>query len=313
MKKLLLILFSISTFTITSSHAEDLASFCKRLPRAAYASFEKHSASSDWFEVYEVEPGIFAIYEPFQWQEVISYLITGTDKALLFDTGNGFSNIKAIIDQLTNLPVMVLNSHTHFDHIGSNHAFKAIKSPSTPFSIKNSQGWGNDYMRSEAAPEALCKGLPDGVTQDNHHIKSFTISAKVIEGDIIDLGGRKLEVMQIPGHTPDSVALLDADKGHLWTGDSFYEGPIWLFFPETDLPAYKKSIARIAALAPNLKAVFPAHNTPKADPNMLPKVRDAFDQVLAGKAKSVPLFEGTVTYEFDGFGFLMLDKKKKRK
>ncbi|TFG39606.1 MAG: hypothetical protein E4H42_05715, partial [Chromatiales bacterium] len=53
----------------TYAGAADLDSFCDRLPRAAYADFRKHKASDDWFEVYEVEPGIFAIYEPFQWQE----------------------------------------------------------------------------------------------------------------------------------------------------------------------------------------------------------------------------------------------------
>lgn len=303
--KIFLIALACIVLAPLKAYADDLASFCERLPRPAYANFEKHEVSTDWFEVYEVKPGIFALYEPFQWQEVISYLIVGTDKALLFDTGNGFSDIKAIVDQLTDLPLQVLNSHTHFDHIGGNHAFTSILSPSTPFSVKNSQGWENDTMAQEAAPEALCHGLPKGVTQDNHHIKPFTIMGTVVEGDIIDLGGRKLEVLQIPGHTPDSIALLDAESGYLWTGDSFYEGPIWLYFPETDLKLFKKSIARLAALAPKLKALFPAHNTPKADPALLPKVQAAFDLILAGHKKATPAWEGTVTFDFEGFGFLM--------
>jgi hypothetical protein len=66
-----------------AASAADLATFCERLPRPAYAAFEKHAASNDWFEVYEVASGIFAIYEPFQWQEVISYLIIGAGSALL--------------------------------------------------------------------------------------------------------------------------------------------------------------------------------------------------------------------------------------
>jgi glyoxylase-like metal-dependent hydrolase (beta-lactamase superfamily II) len=43
------------------------------------------------------------------------------------------------------------------------------------------------------------------------------------------------QILHITGHTDDSIALLDAEAGFLWTGDSFYEGPIWLYFPEIDL------------------------------------------------------------------------------
>ena len=283
----------------------DLENFCDRLPRPAYAAFQKHAISNDWFEVYEVEPGIWAIYEPFQWQEVISYLIIGTDTALLFDTGNGIGNIKAIVDQLTDKPVQVLNSHTHFDHIGGNYQFEKILSVATGFSIANSDGLKNDMVRMEVSPAALCKGLPKGVSQENHQIRPFTITGQVSEGDIIDIGNRRFEILQIPGHTDDSIALLDREAGFLWTGDSFYEGPIWLWFPETELAAYKRSIARLAALAPGLKALFPAHNTPKTDPVVLVEAQHAFDLVLQGKATPVPAWEGTVTFEFEGFGFLM--------
>ncbi len=286
----------------------DLENFCERLPRPAYAVFQKHESSNGWFEVYEVEPDIWAIYEPFQWQEVISYLIIGTDIALLFDTGNGIGNIKAIVDQLTEKPVQVLNSHTHFDHIGGNYQFAEILSVSTDFSIANSKGLNSDMVTMQVSPEALCKGLPDGVTQENHRIRPFTITKKVTEGDVIDIGIRQLEILHVTGHTDDAIALLDREAGFLWTGDNFYEGPIWLYFPETDLAAYKQSIARLAALVPGLKALFPAHNTPKADPAMLVEVQKAFDLVLAGKAKPVPTWEGTVTFEFEDFGFLMREE-----
>jgi len=234
----------------------ELAGFCDRLPRAAYTAFEKDQSSNDWFEVYEVESGIWAIYEPFQWQEVISYLIVGSRSALLFDTGNGLGDIKAIVDQLTDKPVRVLNSHTHYDHIGGNYQFDEILSVATDFSIANSRGAANKIVAMEASPQALCKDLPEGVTQENHLIRPFTITAQVKEGDVIDLGGRRLEILQVPGHTDDSIALLDRDAGFLWTGDTFYEGPIWLWFPETDLAAYQKSIARLADLVPTLTALF---------------------------------------------------------
>lgn len=289
----------------TYAGAADLDSFCDRLPRAAYADFRKHKASDDWFEVYEVEPGIFAIYEPFQWQEVISYLIIGTESALLFDTGNGIGDIKAVVEQLTDEPVRVLNSHSHFDHIGGNYQFDDVLSIATEFTLARTGGIQSDEVRMEASPEALCKSLPEGVTEANHQTRPFSITETIAEGDVVDIGGRRLEVLHVPGHTDDSIALLDRDAGFLWSGDSFYEGPIWLFFPETDLAAYQKSVAKLAAVAADLKAVFPAHNTPKADPALLMQLRENLDRVLTGKVEPVPVSDGNVEFRFDGFSFLM--------
>jgi glyoxylase-like metal-dependent hydrolase (beta-lactamase superfamily II) len=275
------------------------------LPRPAYAAFEKHSSSNEWFEVYEVGPDIWAIYEPFQWQEVISYLIVGTNKALLFDTGNGLGDIKAIVDQLTEKPVMVLNSHSHIDHIGGNYQFDHILSVATDFTLGRTHGIKNEMVATEASPQALCKALPAGVTAENHQIRPFTIQKRVKEGDVIDLGVRQLKVLHITGHTDDAIALLDEESGFLWTGDSFYEGPIWLYAPETDLAAYRNSIARLAKLAPTLTALFPAHNTPRADPARLLEAQRAFELVLRGEVQPTPTWEGVVTFEFPGFGFLM--------
>ncbi len=285
--------------------AADLGSFCDRLPRAAYASLQKHEVSNDWFEVYEIEPDIWAIYEPFQWQEVISYLIVGSESAVLFDTGNGIGNIRSIVRQLTDKPLRVLNSHSHIDHIGGNYQFEEILSVSTPFSISRTSGLRNEGILLEVSPEALCKDLPHGVNRDEHQTRPYSISGVVEDGDVLDLGGRRLEILHVPGHTDDAIALLDRDAGFLWSGDSFYEGPIWLFAPETDLESYQSSVARMAALAPGLNAVFPGHNTPRADPVLLVELRDKLDQVLAGEITPGPASDGAVEFRFRHFGFLM--------
>lgn len=285
--------------------AADLESFCDRLPRPAYANYQKHAAGNEWFEVYEIEPDIYAIYEPFQWQEVISYLIVGSESAVLFDTGNGIGNIKSVVDRLTDRPIRVLNSHSHFDHIGGNYQFDDILSVATEFSLNRANGIRSDELAMEVSPEALCKSLPLGVTEDNHRTRPFSMSQKIADGDVLDIGGRKLEVLQVPGHTDDAIALLDRDGGFLWSGDSFYEGPIWLFFPETDLAAYQESVAKIAALVPDLKVVFPAHNTPRADPVLLTQLRNNLDLVLAGKVEPVPVSDGNVEFRFEGFSLLM--------
>ncbi len=307
-----LVFILVFIFIPSTKSLGELESFCDNLPRPAYSQFKKHEASNDWFEVYQFEHNVWAIYEPFQWQEVISYLIIGNSSALLVDSGNGIGDIKAVVDRLTDKPVRIINTHSHFDHIGGNYQFETILSPSTEFSISNSKGNNSQTIKTEVSTEALCKSLPKGVTQKSHAIKPYSITAKVKDGDMIDLGGRKIEILYIPGHTDDSIALFEAESGYLWTGDSFYEGPIWLWFPETDVHAYQQSISRLAALTPQLKALFPAHNIPYSNPSLLAETDEAFQLVLAGKAKSRPYatFEGTVIYDFDRFGFLMLKENK---
>jgi glyoxylase-like metal-dependent hydrolase (beta-lactamase superfamily II) len=127
------------------------------------------------------------------------------------------------------------------------------------------------------------------------------------DGERVNLGGRELEVISAPGHTPDSVVLFDRKNGLLFTGDTFYPGPIYLFVPETDFAAYVRSVARLAALEPQIKLLLPAHNVPVAAPYYLKRLADAVQQVQRGKAKS-EVTEGHREYSFDGFSLLLSDK-----
>ena len=110
-----------------------------------------------------------------------------------------------------------------------------------------------------------------------------------------------------PGHTPDAISLIDRANGLLFTGDTYYPAPIWLFRPETDLDAYAASIRRLAALAPQVKIVIGAHNIPVASPTVLARLVMAFDAVRAGKIKPVPEPAGKVLYKVDDISFLMRD------
>ena len=100
----------------------------EKLPREAWGNYEKVDQPDQWFEVYKLTDTVYAIYEDGQFEEVISYLVLGDDKAVLIDTGNGIGDIKAVVYRITDLPVMVLNTHTHGDHIGGNHQFKEVLS-----------------------------------------------------------------------------------------------------------------------------------------------------------------------------------------
>jgi glyoxylase-like metal-dependent hydrolase (beta-lactamase superfamily II) len=281
-----------------------VGSWCGKLPRSEYKSLERVATDDPWFEVYKVAPGTFAIYEPHQAEEVISYLMLGKDKALLFDTGMGISDIHKLVSGLTPLPVIVLNSHTHNDHVGGNWQFDTIYSMDTDFSRKNAKGSTAD-AQDELAPGQICGELPKDFDPKTYRTKSWKISKYVHDGDKLDLGGRTLEIISTPGHTPDAICLFDRANGLLFTGDTYYPAAIWLYRPETDFDAYARSIVRLAALALQVKTVIGAHNIPVAPPSVLSDLPATFADLRAGKATCKPDSPGKKRCAIRGYTFLL--------
>jgi len=291
-------------FALLASFANQPAQqpeWCRSLPRPEYRKLERVTVPGKWFEVYRIRPGIFAIYEPHQQEEVISYLILGKKRALLFDTGMGISNIKKLVEGLTDLPVSVVNSHTHNDHVGDNWRFSDIYGMDTAFTRESAKGSTAD-AQAEITPDAICGPLPAGFDAKTYATRPFHITHWLHGGEKIDLRGRVLQVIPTPGHTPDSISLWDAQNKLLFTGDMYYPGPIFLYRPETDLDAYVASIKKMNALG--AKLLLPAHNVPVADPADFPRVLAAMEQIRSGKIKPVKA-GNKVEYKFQGFSFLM--------
>jgi glyoxylase-like metal-dependent hydrolase (beta-lactamase superfamily II) len=280
--------------------------WCDQPPRAGYDALEQVRVRDPWFSVYRVDPGVFALYEPNNFQEVISWLIVGTERALLFDTGMGISRISAVVRELTRLPVIVVNSHTHYDHVGGNAEFTDIRGMDTWFTRESAAGIPHRDVTQEVTPQAFCAArLRVPFDTSTYAIRPFALRSTIRDGTVIPLGGRQLEVLHVPGHTPDAIALLDRTSGLLWTGDTFYPGPIWLFFPGTDHAAYAQSVSRLAALVPALRKVLTAHNFPVVDPAVLARVPGAYARARAGELKGVEKPDGLIEYPADGFSFLM--------
>jgi glyoxylase-like metal-dependent hydrolase (beta-lactamase superfamily II) len=290
--------------TFAAAAFAQVPDWCRLLPHPEYKQLKRVPVRDGWFEVYEVAPATFAIYEPHQSEETISYLIAGEKRAVLFDTGMGIGDLKQVTSELTRVPIAVLNSHTHNDHVGDNWQFDDVYGMDTDFTRQNARG-SRDAAQEEIAPGEICGELPQGFRRDTYATKPWKITRTIHDGDRIDLGGRTLEVIATPGHTPDAISILDGAHGLLFTGDTYYPARIWLFRPETDLAAYSKSIRTLAALAPKIKIVLGAHNVPVAPPSVLPQLVRAFDLVQSGKVTPKPESAGKVTYEVDGFRFLM--------
>lgn len=278
--------------------------WCRALPRPEYKTLERVAVSDPWFEVYKPVPGVFAIYEPHQWEETIGYLIVGEKRALLFDTGMGISDVKKITAELTKLPITVLNSHTHPDHVGGNWEFADVEGMDTDYTRNNAKG-SREAAQHEIAAGHICGTLPAGFDPKAYATRPWKIAGYIRDGSRFDLGGRTIEVLAVPGHTPDSIALLDRSNGLLFTGDTYYPATIYLTGPGTDLDAYATSVRKLAALAPQLKLVLGAHNIPVAQPSVLPRLAAAFASVRAGKVAATPEGPGYVVYKVDGFAFLM--------
>jgi glyoxylase-like metal-dependent hydrolase (beta-lactamase superfamily II) len=273
---------------------------CDEVPRPGNAKLALSDASDGWFKVYETSPNTFAIVEPFHYQETISHLIVGSERALLFDTGMGFFPIRPVVDRLTKLPVTVLNSHTHYDHVGGNAEFSNILAVESDYTRANMAGYMHDRIASETVAAAFCPDLPVDADPQTFATNPWKANRYVEEGEVLDLGGRQLEVLVVPGHTPDATALLDAENGLLFTGDSYYDAPIWLFAPETSLVDYATSIARLAELEGDIRYVLGAHNEARVDAGGITKVVAALALLRQGDIAPVSRDSGLLRFEIDG-------------
>jgi glyoxylase-like metal-dependent hydrolase (beta-lactamase superfamily II) len=254
-------------------------------------------------EVYRVDPGVYAIYEPHQWQEVISWLIVGSRQALPVDTGMGIQDIRAVATSLTKLPIEVLNSHTHHDHVGDNREFANVLGIDDPFTRHNQAGYSHTDVAGEVAADSFCGARATAIDTATYRVRPFHITTFLHDGSRIELGDRTLEVLRIPGHAPDAIALLERARGLLFTGDTFYEGPIYVFGKGADPAAFTRSTAQLAALVPGLRKVLASHNVPVSKPEMLVKLRDAAAAVSRGTVTGTR--DGNLaTYAFGRFSLV---------
>lgn len=288
----------------TDEPAEAVVQQCEGIPRPANARLPLSDASDDWFQVYQTSANVYSIVEPYHYQETISHLIVGEDRALLFDTGMGFLPIRPVVERITSLPITVLNSHTHYDHVGGNSEFSEILAIDSDYTRANMAGFSNEKLSVDLDLGAFCRGTPAGFDRGTFRTKPWKSTRYVADGELLDIGGRTLRVLHVPGHTPDATALLDAENGLLFTGDSYYDGAIWLFVPETSLADYEKSIERLAAIEGSVDYLLGAHNAARVDATVLGAVKTAFGKLVSGDLQPSDEDEGRLLFNIDGIEFL---------
>lgn len=222
-----------------------------------------------WFTVKELYPGIWGLAEFGHNEKVVSYLFVGKTKCLLFDSGMGIGDIKKEIEEITKLPVVVINSHCHFDHIGGNNFFSEIALFDTEFSKNISEkGYGNKDLKGYLKKQLFIQSPPKGFFGDSYCIKPFKYIKLLKNKTTFKIDPFVFEIISTPGHSPDSMCLLEKTNSLLLTGDTLYPGPIYLQFPESNYKEYIKSIKKLSTIN-NIFDILPGHNNFHMDKNVL--------------------------------------------
>lgn len=208
----------------------------------------------DWYAIDEIAPGFYGIGEPKYYQINWNYLVVGEERALLFDTGPGVRDITPVVRSLTDRPVTALLSHLHFDHTGNFHRFADTALADLPVLRACEQG-GLFH-----APDEMFLGSIDGLTWTPMPIRQWWPI-----GHRIDLGGTALEILATPGHSPESISLLDRKRSILLAADFLYLGNLYGQIPGASLPDYLTAAEALAARLSDDVLILGAHGKPLPD------------------------------------------------
>ena len=206
------------------------------------------------------------------------FLLTGTERALLVDSGRSIHNARDIAASLTDLPISLLNTHGDMDHVGSNAQFASF------FMHPDEE---ENFRRGGRSGEIL----------------------PVREGDLIDLGERTLEVIHLPGHTPGSIALLDRSRRVLISGDPIQDGRIFMFGRFRNMENYIRSLEHLQTWRGSFDVIWPSHGTFPVSPELIGRLHDGAVRVLEGRVEGESMeIHGNSIQAYDlGFATFLCD------
>ena len=218
-------------------------------------------SSNEWYEVIKqkdhlivirekldrIEPHYLTVYDNL-------YLIRGNNECLLIDTGCGIFPLKPIIEKFLNgKKLIVINTHSHFDHVGGNYEFDKV------YIHKNEKGVISapidlKYLKNESSSIIL-----DQCNKLNWILPPVKQIIPLNGGEMFDLGGIKVECIHSPGHSPGSISLF-TDKSELFTADVAHYGTMFLP-PKDNLSVIINSIKELIELSnkKGVQEIYPSH------------------------------------------------------
>jgi len=249
---------------------------------------------ADWFTVERIDGDTCAISEYGHWEQTHCYLLCGAERAVLIDTGLGVANIKRVVDALTALPVTVLTTHVHWDHIGGHGPF-------TDFAVHEREvEWisGHFPLPLPAVKRALTSepcAFPEAFCLDDYRIFSGTPTRVLRGGEVFDLGKRTLSVIHTPGHSPGHCCFYEPERERLYSGDLIYKGCLDAFYPSTDPLAFMRSVEKVQALG--AKEILPGHRQLEIPAGLVDRIADAFHELY----RRNELRQGSGLFDFGEF------------
>lgn len=218
--------------------------------------------AKNYHKVTPIDAHTWCIEEKRLTQQCLTYLLEGETAAMLIDTGYGFGDVCAVVSRLTQRPVFVVNTHAHLDHIGGNHFFPDVhlhEAEREIFRLHTDQAEVAQMV--DAQIPRLLAPLLRSFRRD---IISQTISGKYHWFSCpksFDLGGRKVDVILTPGHTPGSICLLDRENRALFSGDTVCDWGILLHLKGSLSPeVYRQSLDELWGIRGQFDAIYPGHH-----------------------------------------------------
>jgi len=198
-----------------------------------------------YWRVQQIAPATFAIGEPEGDPDNYEYLLIGTKRALLIDSGATARDIQAVLATLTSLPVTVISTHLHWDHTTGLRNFRSVALIDLP---ETRGRLGSDSYVHLSRHEFIDNDPPH-----------FRVSEWIKPDGLIDLGGRQARILSTPGHTATSISVYDPANRFLFTGDFLYPTSLYAFMPDSSLSAYAATADRLLAMLPGDTRLYGAH------------------------------------------------------
>jgi glyoxylase-like metal-dependent hydrolase (beta-lactamase superfamily II) len=203
---------------------------------------------------------------------VYVFLLLGEKRALLIDTGMSQGKLEKILPELTNLPITVINTHGHIDHVASNYLFDKVilnQLDEEVFKEHTSYKFASFLYYSLLDEMKIPKIIQKISPIKNYVNKMATIPANdnrinLPDSRIIDLGGRTIRIIETPGHTPGSICLLDVERKILFSGDMVCDRGILLNLAHSEsVQTFQKSIKTLKDLFEkgDFNSIYPSHHT----------------------------------------------------
>lgn len=187
------------------------------------------------------EPHVKAYYRCNIWH------VRGRDGDLLVDSGLGVAPLRRHVALLCERPLLAVASHSHFDHIGGHHEFpqRAIHAAEAEILAHPSR---SATLADMFADDGMFDALPAGWSAAAYQVKAAPPTRLLADGDAIDLGDRRFDVIHAPGHSPGGIVLWEAATGVLFSGDAVYDGPLSFDLHHSNLAAYIETMRRLERL-----------------------------------------------------------------